>query len=284
MKVKPGPVSEIIYPGFPPVEPANTRDRLAAIIRMTDYAMVSDMLYAIERAGVRNTGLKAISSGRIVVEIRKRVYNVVAEIKPPDDTPLFHLASCIDNGMDALRAAWPGLKGELQSLWNKLKTVAAQEEKPEPVALATVPDEPAKRTHSTDFTTAEWDGTKYTFSPLQADTVKALWQEYEKTGFGLHQNAIRESLDHERGNFRVPHVFRKHPAYGVMIHSCGRGKYRLGKPDAITKTKTKTPSKKPVKAKAAATVPPVSSNGLSPLGMRAKQKIEAEYAAAHPED
>ncbi len=142
---------------------------------------------------------------------------------------------------------------------------------------------PAKPTHNADFTMVRWYGAEYQFSPgLQAASIKELWREWEKTGFGLHQETIRQSVDAERDTFRLSHVFRDHPAYGVMIQSCGEGKYRLTKPDASAKPKT--PHRKRAKIKAAATKPPVIAAGLSPGALRAKQKIEAEHAAAHPED
>ena len=138
---------------------------------------------------------------------------------------------------------------------------------------------PVQPAHNGDFTMVNWYGTEYTFSPgLQAGAVKALWQEWEKTGLGLHQESVRECIDAERDNFRLSHVFRGHPAYGVMIHPCGDGKYRLGKSDA----KGRPPKKKARTAgKLESHVP---NGGLSERARRAKRMIDAEYATAHPDD
>ncbi len=140
--------------------------------------------------------------------------------------------------------------------------------------------------HNADFTMVNWFGTEYTFSPgLQAGAVKALWAEYEKTGLGLHQEAIRETIDAERDNFRLAHVFRGHPAYGVMIKSCGGGKYRLDngnikpKGGAIARAAKKIKMVTPAKPSAV----PVYSERES-RRLRAKQKIDDEYAAEHPDD
>ena len=111
--------------------------------------------------------------------------------------------------------------------------------KPDPVAvavsmkvddLASTPQPPvsSKPTHSTDFTFANWFGTEYTFAlGLQSSAVKALWDEWESSGLGLHQNTIRNAVDPERDNFRMDSAFRKHPAFGTMIQRCGDGKFKL---------------------------------------------------------
>jgi len=143
--------------------------------------------------------------------------------------------------------------------------------KPKPAAA---PVEPAKRTHSDDFTMVKWDETEYTFSPgLQAGAMKALWRAFETTGLGLHQETIRESIDAERDHFRLSNVFRDHPAYGVIIQSCGEGIYRLGKPDA----KAQSPKRKARTAKTVKPAKPAKSNGYNERTLRAKRKIEADF-------
>lgn len=85
--------------------------------------------------------------------------------------------------------------------------------------------------HSADFTYVSWRGTEYTFAlGVQSTTVKALWQEHERTGLGLHQETIRKEVDPERDNFRLDKVFRGHPAFGAMIQSGGDGRFRLVPP------------------------------------------------------
>jgi hypothetical protein len=88
-----------------------------------------------------------------------------------------------------------------------------------------------RATHSADFTFVNWFGTEYRFAlGVQSRAVKALWEEWERSGLGLHQETIRDALDPERDNFRMDKTFRKHPAMGTMIRSAGDGTYRLVNP------------------------------------------------------
>ncbi len=140
-----------------------------------------------------------------------------------------------------------------------------------------------KPKHNDDFTMVNWFGTEYVFSlGLQAGAIRELWKEWEKSGLGLHQSTISERIDAERANFRLPHVFRDHPAYGLMIQSCGDGKYRLA--NGGDKPQLPLPRRKARKPKAMKAVLPVQNNGLSERALRAKRKFEAEYAAANSED
>lgn len=85
--------------------------------------------------------------------------------------------------------------------------------------------------HSADFTFVNWFGTEYTFAlGVQSSAVKTLWEEWERTGLGLHQDTIRNAIDAERDNFRMDTAFRSHPAFGKMIHPCGDGRYKLKPP------------------------------------------------------
>lgn len=92
--------------------------------------------------------------------------------------------------------------------------------------------------HNKDFTMVKWFGVEYSFAlGVQSSVVKALWEEWEKTGLGLSQQTIRDLIDAERDNFRMANAFRKSPAMGTMIQSDGKGMYRLAKPQ-VTKVKT----------------------------------------------
>jgi hypothetical protein len=89
-----------------------------------------------------------------------------------------------------------------------------------------------KPVHSEDFTFVSWYGAEYTFAlGVQSSAVRALWQEWEKTGLGLHQETIRNAIDVERDSFRMDTAFCGHVAFGAMIQRCGDGKYRLN-PDS----------------------------------------------------
>jgi hypothetical protein len=109
--------------------------------------------------------------------------------------------------------------------------------------------DPAAATHSTDFTTVTWYGTEYTFAlGVQSAAVKALWEEWQKTGLGLHQSTICKAVDAERDSFRMDKAFRGNRALGTMIRSVGDGKYRLMKP-------TEPPPKPTTKKKKSARIP-----------------------------
>src|SRR5262249_27468816 len=78
--------------------------------------------------------------------------------------------------------------------------------------------------HNSDFTMVTWFGTDYTFAlGVQSSAVRALWEEWERSGLGLHQETIRTVIDTERDNFRMDMAFRNHPAFGTMIQRCGDG-------------------------------------------------------------
>jgi hypothetical protein len=85
-------------------------------------------------------------------------------------------------------------------------------------------------THSGDFTEVDWYGTRYWFVGLQAKAIELLWPEWEK-GMGLHEKYIGNKAESDSNNFRLAHVFRKHPAWRTMIVPAGgKGRYMLKRP------------------------------------------------------
>jgi hypothetical protein len=89
-----------------------------------------------------------------------------------------------------------------------------------------------KAVHNADFTMVDWFGTEHHFAlGVQSSAVQALWDEWERTGLGLHQETIRRAVDEERDNFRMDAAFRNHAAFGTMIRRCGDGRYKLSPPD-----------------------------------------------------
>jgi hypothetical protein len=82
--------------------------------------------------------------------------------------------------------------------------------------------------HNADYTMVNWFGTEYHFAlGVQSQVVRVLWEEWEHTQLGLHQETIREKIDAARDSFRVDLAFRNHPALGKMIRRCGDGCYKL---------------------------------------------------------
>ena len=68
--------------------------------------------------------------------------------------------------------------------------------------------------------------------------MRALWEEWERSGLGLHQNTIREAVDAERDSFRMDKTFRNHAAFGSMIQRIGDGRYKLTPPDFLQDSRT----------------------------------------------
>jgi hypothetical protein len=113
-----------------------------------------------------------------------------------------------------------------------LRRMAIEDENRQGAPIAKADQKKASEaTHSADFTAVNWFGTEYTFAlGVQSGAVKALWEEWEKSGLGLHQQTIREAVDAERENFRMDKAFRNNPAFGTMIQSIGDGRYKLVEP------------------------------------------------------
>lgn len=97
--------------------------------------------------------------------------------------------------------------------------------------------------HSPDFTSVDWYGTRYTFAKgNQARTVMVLWEVWKSGGHSLTQETIGERIDSSANRFELSKVFRRrksvgrgydpHPAWGTMIQQDGKGSYRLVSPES----------------------------------------------------
>ncbi|MEX0641666.1 MAG: hypothetical protein WD468_03145 [Pirellulales bacterium] len=103
--------------------------------------------------------------------------------------------------------------------------------------IATVEGSP-QATHSADFTSVDWFGTRYTFNKgMQAEAIRVLWEQFERGGHGLGQERIGEQIESSADRFRLAHVFRNHkhpgyhPAWGTMIQTSEKGVFRLVRPE-----------------------------------------------------
>jgi hypothetical protein len=96
-------------------------------------------------------------------------------------------------------------------------------------------------THSYEFTSVDWYGTRYKFSKgNQAQTVRVLWEIWEHGEHSLSQETIGERIDSSADRFEMRKTFRQrksdgrgyvpHPAWGTMIQDDGKGCYRLARP------------------------------------------------------
>lgn len=87
--------------------------------------------------------------------------------------------------------------------------------------------------HSEDFRTAVWYGESFRFSGRQAKAIEALWAEWAKGDLGLSQQTIAFIIDSASDRFQLRDIFRRHRAWGRMIHPAGgKGIFRLGPPPA----------------------------------------------------
>ena len=102
------------------------------------------------------------------------------------------------------------------------------------------PPEKALPTHSDDFTSVDWFGTRHKFTKgLQAETVRVLWGEWEVGGHSLSQETIGIKIKSSANSFQLRKVFRKripnnkyemHLAWGKMIQQAKKGNYHLVPP------------------------------------------------------
>ena len=87
-------------------------------------------------------------------------------------------------------------------------------------------------THSTDFRSANWFGTPHKFTPMQAASVKILWENWGRETPDVGEQTILEAA--ESSQRRLIQVFDKgkHLAWGTMIRpGSTKGTFRLVAPD-----------------------------------------------------
>ena len=98
-----------------------------------------------------------------------------------------------------------------------------------------IPEADDEPSHSPDFTSANWYGTRYTFAKgNQAETIRVLWEAWEAGGHSLSQESIGEKICSKADRFELQKVFRTrqedggyspHPAWGTMIRQSTKGSY-----------------------------------------------------------
>jgi hypothetical protein len=110
------------------------------------------------------------------------------------------------------------------------------------------------RTHSPDFRSVLWDGETYDFSPKQAAVVKQLWEAWENGTPVVSQAALLEGAESDAT--RLLDLFRRHPAWGVMIVE-GERKGTVQLTDSLTAALT------------ALTVPPAGAHRKTPQPLTA---------------
>ncbi len=98
-----------------------------------------------------------------------------------------------------------------------------------------------KPTHSADFTSVDWFGSKHQFTKgLQAESVRVLWEAWANGTPSLSEKTIAEKIESSNDRFRLGHIFKPynkttrkrdpHPAWGSMIRCAGKGLFMLAAP------------------------------------------------------
>jgi|GEM_PF-5625413 len=93
--------------------------------------------------------------------------------------------------------------------------------------------------HSDDFTSVVWFGTRYSFTKgQQTEAIRALWEEWVSGKHTLSELTIAEKVGSANDHFRLDHLFRDrerklHPAWKNMIQKASKGVYYLAEPNEM---------------------------------------------------
>jgi hypothetical protein len=91
---------------------------------------------------------------------------------------------------------------------------------------------PKNARHSPDFSSLSWNGTLYSFTPMQAAIVKILWQAAANDTPGVHAATLLAEVESHMKESRIGPLFHRNPAWKTLIiRGARRGNYRLN-PDA----------------------------------------------------
>ena len=99
--------------------------------------------------------------------------------------------------------------------------------------------------HSECFTSVEWYGKEYTFTPNQRAVVKVLWEAMESGSASVSDGTLIDAAGSDAKNLRD--IFRsnskQHPAWGNMIVNVGRDARKLSVANRESHTEgTKSPT------------------------------------------
>ncbi len=207
-------------------------DEMAAPRRLC-VNVVRQALCAARLAGVKlkgRTGLEGAMKPRVDTNsLDGRPYDVLAH--PPDEPwPLWPASHFPDMTYEVplhLRAVdVPTVRAFRDRVAEKLDELrdADEERFLKSRGLGVSPPADAA-THSPDFTTLEYRGTRYTFKKgNQAEAVRALWGAH---GHSLTRETIRKQINSGDEKFRMSKLFSGHPAWGTLIVTDGKGCYHI---------------------------------------------------------
>ena len=144
-----------------------------------------------------------------------------------------HVDDIQEQNRNRLEKCLADVEQDLQVLRQAGATVATMRPRSERKLAASPPS------HSDDFTSFNWFGTRYTFSQgNQAECVRVLWKAYDSGGHSLTQETIGKRIQSAATRFELSKVFRsrkggkyiRHSAWGTMIQQDSKGSYRLVPP------------------------------------------------------
>lgn len=94
---------------------------------------------------------------------------------------------------------------------------------------------PLEARHSSDFASVNWFGVAHTFTTNQANCVRLLWTAWKNKTPTMSGTTIIDEAGVDRTDERLDLVFRDNLAWGTMIVSDGKGRYRLADPEFISR-------------------------------------------------
>jgi hypothetical protein len=103
------------------------------------------------------------------------------------------------------------------------------EQYPELAAIRNRPADDDDARHSPDFASVFWFGAEFEFTKSQAACVKVLWESLQNRTPSVGQETILELAESNQSELRM--VFRDHSAWGTMIVTSSKGRYKLQVPE-----------------------------------------------------
>lgn len=97
----------------------------------------------------------------------------------------------------------------------------------EPPHVAVAEATPNVLEPSEDFRSMNWNGTLYEFTPTQSRCLEVLYKAWQSRSPVIGQDLILERADSNSEKLRDVFDKGKHPAWGTLIVSPGKGLFRL---------------------------------------------------------
>lgn len=82
--------------------------------------------------------------------------------------------------------------------------------------------------HTSDYQLVRWKEYSWNFSPKQRVVIRLLWEAWEKGAPEVPQRTLLDAAESECDS--LAELFKKHPAWGVLVTRAGPTIYRLAFP------------------------------------------------------